>query len=446
MGIEGLNPFLKKESPDNYVEIPYSYFNGKRIIIDSDNVFRRFMSTAHRDVVNSTDLAHCEPDRSKTVKAWLERLTGFVTEMLKAGITPIFVYDGDHPDEKGPTQHKRRERRNTIIARYQELKDKIYAKDELSKTAQDTTELRKLLVQLSSVSRDEMKTAIDILSAVGIPCIRAMGEGEELCAMLCREGKVAACFSQDTDLLAYGTPMSITEYGKYQYNIKSRRSEPHFVVTIYKGILNNLGFDYNTFRDFCIMCGCDYNSRIYRVGPATAFKLLTQCRNIENLPEKYTSKAEVLNVDFCRRMFSYRPSHEVASGHVILNIDRDVLMHARDLLEQYDLGEWLINLVGLYKTLPDPHQGPYIMSSVEPVVSLNIVGPGALEDHGLNEVIDELEDGPTEADMIDDFQNGLPQGFQQEREQEGPVQPVQPGQPGQLKQSDHVNIEIINIC
>ena len=52
MGIKGFNPFLRKKCPGAYVDIPLSNFKGKKIALDSDNVFYKFMSRAHKEIVN----------------------------------------------------------------------------------------------------------------------------------------------------------------------------------------------------------------------------------------------------------------------------------------------------------------------------------------------------------------------------------------------------------
>ena len=67
MGIKGLNSFLKKRCPEAFIELPLSHFKGKRIAIDSDNVLRRFMSRAHKEIVDKTDVAVVEPNRNSII-------------------------------------------------------------------------------------------------------------------------------------------------------------------------------------------------------------------------------------------------------------------------------------------------------------------------------------------------------------------------------------------
>ena len=35
--------------------------------------------------------------------------------------------------------------------------------------------------------------------------------------------------------------------------------------------------------DFCILCGCDYTTKIVGIGPVNAYKLIKEHKNIENI-------------------------------------------------------------------------------------------------------------------------------------------------------------------
>ena len=40
---------------------------------------------------------------------------------------------------------------------------------------------------------------------------------------------------------------------------------------------------YEQFIDFCILCGCDYTSKIPNVGPIKAYSYIKAHKNIENI-------------------------------------------------------------------------------------------------------------------------------------------------------------------
>lgn len=57
-------------------------------------------------------------------------------------------------------------------------------------------------------------------------------------------------------------------------------------------MLNELKLTYDQFVDLCILvlilyyvlkCGCDYTEKIEGIGPGTAYKLILEHKNIENI-------------------------------------------------------------------------------------------------------------------------------------------------------------------
>jgi hypothetical protein len=108
MGIKNLNQFLKEKCPEAFKDIPYSYFKGKRVAVDSDNVLRKLMARAHKEIVNQTDVCSKEPDRKQILERWLYHVREEINKFLKYGITLIFVFDGSYIDEKSETQREKR--------------------------------------------------------------------------------------------------------------------------------------------------------------------------------------------------------------------------------------------------------------------------------------------------------------------------------------------------
>ena len=48
------------------------------------------------------------------------------------------------------------------------------------------------------------------------------------------------------------------------------------------------------FVDLCILCGCDYTHSIGGIGPGTAFKLISECKTIENVLEKIEETCKIV--------------------------------------------------------------------------------------------------------------------------------------------------------
>ena len=359
MGIKGLNPFLKKHCSEIFLEIPISYFSGKRIAIDGENLVRRFMCTAHKQIVNQTDVTSENLDRNKIHRLWISRWKRFLTSFLSNGITPIIIFDGNHPIEKKDTQKERWEKRKEKQKEADEYRIYVQNLDPLERTSKMLGELRKKMSTLSYVSHEDKLLLQNILSIVGVPYLMATGEGEKLCAMLAREGKVDAVYSKDTDLITYGTPLIITDFGNFKYNEKNGRNEEYFQCTMFDGILSSLNISYSTFIDLCIMSKCDYNENIPRLGIGRAYKLLLKHQSIDNLPKQYDDKKIVLNTNFCRKQFSYVHSSNLCTSNINLNIQKKVDID-NEIVKLFELQDWLNKINKFYFDFPMPEQNNFI--------------------------------------------------------------------------------------
>lgn len=373
MGIKSLNQFLRKECPNAFVELPISFFKGKRIAVDSDNVLRKFRSRSYKEVVDKTDVCVSEPDPEEVNKKWKYHTKNFIISLLRAGVTPIFVFDGKYIDEKSETQEKRKADKKKLIEEAEKFKLKILEIDELERTPSMITELRKKMHHLGFLSSQDKEIMMGILSGIGLPVLRATGEGEQLCAMLCIEGKVDAVYSTDTDLVAFGCPLTINESGGYIQNPITKMNEESFKCTLFKPILSSLAIEYETFLDLCIMAGCDFNKNIPQVGVGRSYKLLKECKSIDNLPSKYDKTC--LNYTRCREILGRIPSEKICQEELILNINMD-LEDLRDRLDMYEVEDWIADITSLYIDFPSPSdifisKVPSLNSSR---VKLNIIG------------------------------------------------------------------------
>jgi len=83
-------------------------------------------------------------------------------------------------------------------------------------------------------------------------------------------------------------------------------AEGSFVEIDYEEILTQLKFTSAQFLDFCVMCGTDYNTNIFKVGPDKAYKLLQQYGSIEAIAEANpTLNIASLNHEKTRSLFEH---------------------------------------------------------------------------------------------------------------------------------------------
>jgi flap endonuclease-1 len=116
----------------------------------------------------------------------------------------------------------------------------------------------------------------NLLDLMGIPYIIPNGEGEAFCAKLYKCNLVHGCVSEDTDILVNGGKIFIRNFNPENNYIDEYNLD---------NILDNLEMNYNQFIDLCILCGCDYTSKIIGIGPLTAYKFIKKYNNIENIIE-----------------------------------------------------------------------------------------------------------------------------------------------------------------
>ena len=145
------------------------------------------------------------------------------------------------------------------------------------------------------LKQEDLKLSKELLRILGIPYFDSLNEAETLCSYFCLYGKVDAVLSNDTDVLAYGTPVFLTKLSLTKGEVTRIQ---------YEDIVTGLGMTRFQIRDLCIMCGNDYNDNINQIGPEKAFKLLEQYGSIDRIKENTTHNTHVLNYKRSRTIFS----------------------------------------------------------------------------------------------------------------------------------------------
>jgi 5'-3' exonuclease len=163
-------------------------------------------------------------------------------------------------------------------------------------------EIQKLKKQVVYKDNDEMDTVRDMFDILGVPWVIADGEAETLCSHLCLRGEVDAVLSEDSDVMAYQTPLFISKINIYRDTV---------IEVDFKKILEGLEISKEQFVDLCIMCGTDYNKNIPKVGPKTALNLIKEYGSIEGINENTTYSISILNHEKVRELFIARGDEEI---------------------------------------------------------------------------------------------------------------------------------------
>ena len=330
MGITNLNTIITEHAPNARIKIPMKNFASCKIAIDGNGWMYTYMAAARKKVINETNLAAYDPCENAIRKEWFGFLINFVIDWLDMGITPVFVFDGEHPKEKQTTKDKRKEKRVNLREQLNKVRLEIDSyktgsildrppADIINKYARD-------LINYNNISSEDFSLFKSIVRSIGIPTLQAIGDGERLCSMLAIDGYVDAVYSADTDNLAHGCPLVIQS--KQKPGIDVNHDIGGNVVRMFECIrfdkvLEDLNLTHAEFVDLCILCGCDYNTHIYRCGPVKSLDYIRKYKSIDNIPSDIDISC--LNHEVCRDLFRYIKSEELSTDELKLDINLDCL-------------------------------------------------------------------------------------------------------------------------
>ena len=241
----------------------------KVLAFDAYNIIYQFLSTIRQ--YDGKPLMDAEGNITAHLTGLLYRNTKF----LQHGIKPVFVFDGKPPDLKFNTSQVRNERKVEAQNKYNlALKDKNYE------------EARKFARQTSRLTKDMVTESIELMNAMGIPCVRAPSEGEAQAAWMADEGYAYASVSQDMDSLLFGSPklirnLSITGKRKLPGANRYVNVEPEMILL--SETLAGLNITREKLVWVGLMVGTDYNQGVHRVGQKTGLKIVSQLESLEEL-------------------------------------------------------------------------------------------------------------------------------------------------------------------
>ncbi|XP_076837129.1 putative flap endonuclease 1 homolog [Brachyhypopomus gauderio] len=260
MGITKLADLIRGDAPKSISYKEIGDYAGKKIAFDTSIVVNQFRSAVP------------ELKLSPLLGLFFRTLT-----FLEHDIKPVFVFDGKPPDQKRAVLEKRAQTSG---------RNSSYNSGEVSTKTQEFMRL---------------------LTLMGVPYIRASGDGEALCAHLVRTGVVDAVASEDMDTLAFGGTVLLR-----QLNAKKKSEVTEYSLP---KLLETLQLTQKEFIDLCILLGCDYCGKIGGLGPSRALKLIQQHRTIEGVMQHVNRKTHPVPLNWkyqeARTLFLEEPRSEV---------------------------------------------------------------------------------------------------------------------------------------
>ena len=243
-------------------EISIDELHGKRLAFDGYNVLYQFLSAIRGP--DGTPLKNSDGKITSHLLGLLSR----TTKLMELGVKPVFVFDGKAPDLKLETIEKRKA-------------IKIKAAEKLKKATEagDTEAMKKYAQQTSRLTADMVSESREMLHAMGVPTVQALGDGEAQAAFMAIKGDVWGVVSQDYDSLLFGAPRLIRNL-----TISQRRkvAGTRSTVVIKPEIIDltetlaNLEIDRGKLIDAAIMIGTDFNQGIKGIGPKTSIKIVKE--------------------------------------------------------------------------------------------------------------------------------------------------------------------------
>lgn len=320
MGIKRLKGLLKSKAPNALQTRKWSSFAGKRVVIDVAVLIHSYTSSENLKAISrSPDLSQAPPnydqlgiDVSKSIIKFLTR------RFLEEGVTPVVVFDGR------PSEQKQQEldKRDAV---------KLAAEQKLAETQQqfkgvsswegrlEAIDTLGLLYKKQHIYPQGVKGhLITQFKELNIEWYQAIGEADELCASLVREGRADAVYSTDSDQLAYLTPLIITKIGGSKTKGHSRDVEESCEVVVLSEALEGLKTTEAQFVDLCILLGTDYNLPLTMKGKGDKSRAIDRNKLLTSLLSHGSIEAigsefdlTSLNHLYCRQQFAYKPSESL---------------------------------------------------------------------------------------------------------------------------------------
>jgi len=325
MGISDFYSVIKERCPEQLQVARLTDLAGYRLAVDISVFLYKHIRSAGDD--------------------WMNSFIVFLVTLKKSGITSVCIFDGPNPPiEKTLEQERRRAQTTRSIHRLKESRrirdllvdehcpDEIAVTGELRQECHDliygsrgkgdtnyndpydvlqglNMTIERLAKQTLPITNKHKDKAEELVKLMGLACVKADGEAEALCSYLAVDGQVDGVLTEDTDVLAYGTP--------YLFAFKDFKLRDNKIYFIHlPSVLKALEMNYEEFRDLCILLSCDYNNRVVGfppdgkkrkkpvgIGLKGALAMIDEYRRLETICN-YVVDDTPLNYRRCRELFT----------------------------------------------------------------------------------------------------------------------------------------------
>lgn len=244
-------------------EIAFEELENKALAFDTSNMLYQFLSS-----IRGRDGSLLQ-DSHGNVTSHLQGILLRVTNLMKKGIRPCFVLDGPPPELKKGEAEKRAA-----------VKKEAEKKYRVAEERGDIVEMRKYAAMTSRLTAEMVEEAEKLITALGLPVIKAPSEAEAQAAFIVKQNDAFAAVSQDFDSLIHGSTklirnLSIGGKRKKASQLDYTSVKPEIIELAEN--LNRLGIDQEQLIALAMLIGTDYNNGgIKGIGPKNALKLVRE--------------------------------------------------------------------------------------------------------------------------------------------------------------------------
>jgi 5'-3' exonuclease len=302
MGIKGLCTYLKsfpitENGEKSFNQTAHlSAFKGKTIAIDFTNQAYRFLY------------------RSSSEYGCLLEFINLIHKFQKYDIKIIFIFDGKPIVEKQYVIEQRKAYRVKLIKKL----------DEMNSMGDNTVEQEKIIKHLtkkiSTVNSKIIQQCKKLFDNLEIPYIHInFMEADGLFKFLLDKKLADACFTADTDVIAYGchTVLKDLNYSKDTMQCIN-----------FEKMLSVLGVSHKEFIYACILSGTDYNNSLKRSKFRINIELIKKYKTIpnicDNLSEINDSQPDQYKKSFPKR-FNWEKVFELFTNEIPLDIQNQII-------------------------------------------------------------------------------------------------------------------------
>lgn len=327
MGIKDINTFLKNRNVECFQQGNISQFSGKTIAIDSGILFMKSAARTHKGMIRNLKNAADNYNRREFFNNLMVDILLDIFFFIQNNCNVIVVFDGPKDPDKEECIEARRTVKETMREKISVALDEyqLCMENPLEYGLPDEYEknLRNLRANDFHFDKSYIEDIKAIFVQLGIPFLQAPHDAEFICCSLVKNRKAHTVYTSDTDCYAFGINNIITNINMYNGNLD---------ITNIRDIVRFFGQELEiskseakrSLRDFCIMCGCDFNKRIKGLGPVGSFKLIKEYKCFENIESRDLSS---LKYDICLDKFT---PYEIEIDEESLAVDIGKLLNEGD--------------------------------------------------------------------------------------------------------------------